>query len=81
MEEIGKIAHFFSNINVAVVELNGELKLGDKIKIRRKNGEEFVQEVKSMQIAHNSIEEAGPEDSVGMKMDKPVGQGDIVFRV
>ncbi len=81
MEEVGKITHYFSKINVAVVELNGELKKGDRIKIKRKGGEEFEQEVSSMQIEHTPIEEAGPGDAVGMKVEQKVGVGDIVYKL
>jgi hypothetical protein len=33
MKEIGKIAHYYPKIEVAVVELSDELKIGDKIGI------------------------------------------------
>ena len=80
MEEVGKVTHFFSKINVAVVDLNGELRKGDKIKIKGKLTE-FEQEVKSMQIEHNTIDEAGPGDSIGMKVEQRVREGDIVYKL
>jgi len=55
--------------------------LGDTIKIKRKDGEEFEQEISSMQIDHNKIEEAGPGDEVGMKMKAKVSVGDLVYKV
>jgi translation elongation factor EF-1alpha len=70
-QEVGKISHYFNKIGVAVVEVTAPIKVGDVITIG--DGEEaFEQEVKSMQIEHENIEEAKPGDSVGLKVDKPV---------
>ena len=80
MEEVGKVTHFFSKINVAVIDLNGEIRKGDKLKIKGKVTD-FEQEVTSMQIEHNEIEEAGPGDSVGMKVKEKVRDGDIVYKM
>ena len=77
---MGKISHFFPKINVAVVELTGTLKKGDKIEIGGKT-EPFEQTVESMQVEHKDIAEAKAGDDVGMKVDKPVKPGDQVFKV
>jgi len=78
-EQIGKITHFFSKISVAVLELSAPLKVGEKILI--KGGEtEFEQEVDSMQVEHEKIEEAKAGDSVGLKTAQPVRPGYLVFR-
>ena len=80
MEEIGEITHFFSKISVAVIELNGELKVGDRIKFSGATTD-FEQDVVSMQIEHNNIDEASPGDSVGMKVKERVRKGDKVFKL
>jgi len=79
-KEIGKITHFFPNIDVAVVELKGALKVGDKISIE---GHESVveQTVDSMQVEHKDIEKAKKGDAVGMKTVKPVKEKDVVYLV
>ena len=79
-QPIGKITHFFSKISVAVIELKEGLKVGDTIEIVTSEGP-FQQKVDSMQIEHNSIEEAKPGDDIGMKVDKPVKEGNEVFKV
>ena len=33
-KEIGKIIHYYSHINVAVVKLSDNLKVGDKIRVK-----------------------------------------------
>ncbi|MCK4670526.1 MAG: translation elongation factor-like protein [Nanoarchaeota archaeon] len=78
--EIGKISHFFDKISVCVIELTADLKVGDKISIE---GHDNVleQEVTSMEIDRKPVESAGSGESIGMKTDKPVKRGDIVFKI
>ena len=79
-KEIGKVAHFFPKISVAVVELTGNLKRGDKISIEGHNNA-VEQTVESMQVEHKDIEEAKKGDSVGMKTVQPVKEKDVVYLV
>lgn len=80
-ELIGKITHFFDNIGVAVLELEGNLKVGDKITIETAAGEDsFTQEVSSMQVEHKSVDAAKSGDSVGLKVDQPVKENSKVFK-
>ena len=77
---VGKISHFFAKPSVAVVELEGVLKSGDKISIER-GDEAFEQIVSSMQIEHENIQEAKPGQSIGLKVDQATKQGAKVFKV
>ena len=64
---IGKITHFYPKISVAVIELEDNLSVGDKILIQR--GEEtFEQVVKSMQIEHENVEKAEAGQSMVLKL-------------
>lgn len=77
---IGKITHFYPKISVAVIELEGLLKVGDKIMIER--GEEsFEQRVDSMQIEHENIKEAKAGESIGLKVAEQTKEGAKVFKV
>jgi putative protease len=78
-KQIGKITHFFSKIGVAVVELTGTVKVGDTILIKGAHTE-FEQTIDSMQIEHESIQEAGKGQSVGLKVDQKVHENDAVFK-
>ncbi len=82
MEEkpIGKITHYFTNIGVAVIELSGELKAGDKIHIKGATSD-FEQEVDSMQIEHDDVDKAKKGQAIGLKVDQQVREGDEVYRV
>ncbi len=77
--KIGEVSHYYTNIGVAVVELVSTLKVGDKITVRGATTE-FTQLVKSMQIMHEAVEEAGAGDSIGLKVSDRVRKGDAVFK-
>lgn len=80
-EEIGRITHFFSKISVGVLELTkGELCVGDTIHIKG-HTTDFYQKVESMQLEHSSVESAKPGEPVGLKVEGPVRENDIVFKV
>lgn len=78
--KVGKITHYFDKIGVAVVELEETLKVGDQIKITG-HGDEFTQTVTSMQIEHQPIQEAKKGESIGLKVDQPVKEGDEVYKI
>lgn len=76
---IGKITHFYDKIGVAVVELNGTLKVGDTIKIKH-HDTEFEQKVESMQVEHKPVKQAKKGEAIGMKVAQPVHEGAEVFK-
>lgn len=78
--KIGKITHYYNKIGVAVVEVSTIIKVGDKIKIVG-HDQESVQEVISMQAEHQQIKEAKKGDNIGLKVDLPVKENDLVYRV
>lgn len=77
---IGKIVHFYPKISVAVLELEDALKVGDKISIERESGS-FEQIVDSMQMEHESIQEAKAGDAIGLKVAESTSKGAKVFKV
>ncbi len=80
LTEVGRITHFFSKINVAVVELKEALSVGDKIRVQGPSTD-FEQAVASMQIEHESVKTAKAGQSVGLKVDDHVRENDIVYKV
>jgi len=79
---VGEITHYYDKIGVAVVKLvSGDLKVGDKVKLTDSQGEEFEQEIKSMQIEHAKIEIAKKGDEFGLKVDKSVKDKSAVVKV
>ncbi len=80
MEEIGKVSHYFSKISVGAIDLSGELRVGDKIRFQGATTD-FEQVIESMQIEGENVEGAGPGDSVGLKVEQRVREGDVVYRL
>jgi putative protease len=78
---IGRITHYFSNIEVAVINLTAPLKTGDTIKIVGGQETDFEQEVASMQIEHEEVKSAKKGDSVGMKIKEKVHEGYKVYKI
>jgi translation elongation factor EF-1alpha len=79
-EEVGKVTHYFTKIGVAVVELSGNLKVGETIRIKGATTD-FEQKVKSMQIEHEELQEAQAGQAIGMKVKEHVRESDIVYKV
>jgi len=75
---IGKITHYYNKIGVAVVLVSNPLKLGDKVKISG-HDKEFIQKVVSMQSEHKEIAQAKKGDEIGLKVDQPVKEGDVIY--
>lgn len=76
---VGKVTHYYNRISVAVLELTGELKVGDRIHILGHNTD-FEQQVSSMEIEHQKIQLAMPGADVALKVIEDVREGDIVFK-
>jgi len=77
---IGKISHFYGNLNVGIIELSGELKVGDKIRVKGASSD-FEQFVDSMQIDHENVEVAMKGDAIGLKVADKVRVGDEVYKI
>ena len=76
---LGKVAHYFDKAMVAVIKLDGGLKVGDEIKFV-KGGEEFTQTVESMQIEHESIKSAKKGQEAAIKVNQPAKEGTLVYK-
>jgi len=77
---VGDVRHFFPRISVAVVDLVGELRVGDEIIIQGKTTS-LRQRVESMEIEHKRVEVAPPGSSIGLKTLDRVREGDRVYVV
>lgn len=78
--EIGRVTHYFNKIGVAAIELDKPIKVGDVIHIKGHTSD-WKQEVLSMQVEHEEVQEAGPGDSVGLKVEGHAHEHDKVFKV
>ena len=78
--KVGKITHYYNKIGVAVVDVLKPIKVGDKIKISGHDNE-FTQNINSMQVEFKAIYKAKKGDSIGLKVDQPVKENDLVYKV
>ena len=77
---VGNISHFFPKISVAVLDLEDTVSVGDKISIEHSSGS-FEQEITSMQIEHENVEEAEAGQSIGLKVAQPAKEGSKVYKI
>jgi putative protease len=78
--KIGDVIHFYTNIEVAVIDLVDKIAVGDMIMIRGATTD-FTQLVKSVQIEHQKVDMAEPGDSIGLLVKYRVRKGDEVYRI
>lgn len=77
---IGQVTHYFNHLNVAVVLLDGDLKIGDSL-LFLGHTTDFVQVVCSIEAEHQKIVTAQAGMAVAIRVDEPVREGDQVYRL
>ncbi len=77
---IGKVTHYFNHLNVAVLQLDECLKMGDKIHILG-HSTDLVERVTSMEVNHRMVMAVDPGADVAIKVIEPVREHDTVFRL
>jgi len=79
-QEVGEVTHYYSKLGVGIIKLSDGLLVGDSIHIKGGHTD-FVQAVSSLQVEYRDVGSAKKGDSVGMKVDQKVREGDKVFKV
>lgn len=80
-EQVAVIVKFFSKPSVAALEItNGIIKVGDVLRYKG-HTTDFTEEIKSMEIDNQAVEEAKVGDLVGIKVKERVRENDKVFKV
>jgi translation elongation factor EF-1alpha len=80
LKVIGKVTHYYPKMNVAVIELNDEISVGNKILIKGSTTN-FEQVVESIQIEKKNIERAFAGQKIGLKVKDRVREKDIVYKI
>ena len=70
---------YYANIGVAAIELTGSVKVGDTI-IFRGMTTDLEHKIDSMQIEHDSVQEAKTGDQIGVKVPSKVRKSDRVYK-
>ncbi len=79
-DRIGTVTHYFNHLNVAVLTLEQDLRLGDLVQFLGASTD-FGQEVTSMQIDHQPVSEVAAGQEVAVRVRRRVRRGDFVYRV
>ena len=80
-EQVAVIVKFFVKPSVAALEVtNGTIKKGDLLKYKG-HTTDFTEEITSMEIDNQSVDEVKAGDLVGVKVKERVRGGDKVYKV
>ena len=80
-KQIGTVMDYFAKIGVVAFHVEGDgLKVGDTIHIKG-HTTDLTQQVASMQIDRDVIQEAKPGDDIGIKVKDRVRKGDTIYKV
>jgi hypothetical protein len=77
---IGTVSHYFNHLGVAVLCLNKEIHIGDRIHLMG-HTTEFDQVVTSLEVNHHHVQVGCSGMQVALRVAEPVRKGDIVFHV
>ena len=80
-EQVAVIVKFFAKPSVAALEVtNGTIKVGDVLKYQG-HTTDFTEEVTSLQIDNQAVEEAKKGDLVGVRVKERVRENDKVYKI
>jgi len=77
---IGQVTHFYDKIKVAVINITATIQVGDTVHFLG-HSTDFKQEVTSLQIEHQGVNEVGSGQEVAMKVSQTVRPKDTVYKL
>ena len=80
-ELVGHVIDYFAKIGVAAIDIeSGEIRIGDTLQFSG-HTTDFTQEIESIQIDKEQVDTAIAGDSVGIKVEERVRDGDEVYKM
>jgi putative protease len=80
-EQVAVIVKFFAKPSVAALEVtNGTIKKGDMLRYKG-HTTDFTEEISSMEIDNQVVDEVKVGDLVGVKVKERVRENDTVYKV
>ena len=80
-EEVGVVVKFFSKPSVAAIDITkGSVKKGDTL-MYKGHTTDFTEEVASIEIDNQSVDEAKVGDMIGIQVKERVREKDRVYKV
>ena len=77
---VGVVTHYYGHLSVAAVKLEVALAVGQTIRVLGHTSD-FKQRVASIQIEHESVQEAIGGDEIGLQVIQHAREHDVVYRV
>lgn len=81
MFKIGKVINFYGRSRIAIVELDGTLAVGDRIRFERDGNFVCEQKVETIHVEHDKVDSANRGDVVGLKTNEEIKEGDEIFKI
>jgi putative protease len=80
-DQVGVVVNFYAKPSVAAIKLtSGSIKKGDLLKYKG-HSTDFTEEVTSIEINNQPVEEAKTNDLIGIKVKERVRENDKVYKV
>jgi putative protease len=79
-EFVGTVTHYFGNIQVAAIKLEGKLRIGDTIHIEGHTSD-FTQDVESMQLDREDIDVGKKGQEIAIRVKEHARPHDVVYKV
>jgi len=80
-KEVGIVVKFFAKPSVAAIEIKGgSIRKGDLLRYKG-HTTDFTEEVGSMEVDNQPIEEAKAGDLLGIKVKEKVRENDKIYKV
>jgi len=78
-KKIGTVVGYFAKIGDAAIRItDGELKIGDRIKIKG-HSTDLEETIESIQLEHKNVDTATVGMDVGLKVKERVREHDVVY--
>lgn len=79
-KKVGEVTHYYTDISVALVKLEGRVEVGDKVKFKG-HTTDFEQQIDSMEIEHEKVKVGTKGQKIGIKVRKRVRDGDYMYTI
>lgn len=81
MFKVGKVLNFYDKLGTAIVELDGNLAVGERVRFVKDGALLFEQTITSIQIEHEKRNDARRGDVVALKTHEAVKTGTEIFKI
>jgi len=80
-EKVGVVVKFFAKPSVAAIEVtDGNIRQGDTLRYKG-HTTDFTDQVGSIEVDNQPIEEAKAGDLIGVKVKERVRENDIIYKI